>query len=92
MSADVAALSDLRNVGPAFVRYFAALGVTSVAQLADESADELYLALCDHKGERVDPCAHDLITAAIHQARTGEPRDWWEFSAERKARDDFPEP
>nr|WP_243444214.1 helix-hairpin-helix domain-containing protein [Acetobacter persici] len=29
---------------------------------------------------------HDVFAAAIHQARTGEARNWWSFTPQRKAR------
>jgi hypothetical protein len=39
------------------------------------------------KGLRnIDPCVWDVFAAAIHQARTGESRDWWTFTPERKRR------
>ena len=87
-------LSELRNVGPAFMNKSAALGVESVKDLASRSADDLYIDLCHIEGERLDPCVHDVFAATIHQARTGEPLIWWDFSGQRKQRQrsgDFPD-
>jgi hypothetical protein len=79
-------LKGLRNVGPAMLRDFATLGITSRAQLARADADELYARLQILTNTRHDPCVWDVFAAAIHQARTGEARDWWTFTPIRKAR------
>ena len=79
-------LLALRNVGPAMVRDFTLLGIQSVADLARQDADTLYLHLCRLTQRRHDPCVWDTFAAAIHQAKTGEARDWWSFTEERKKR------
>lgn len=79
-------LAMLKNVGRAALGDFARLGITSVSQLATCDPDDLYLRLCDLTNERHDPCVHDVFAATIHQARTGEARNWWAFTPERKAR------
>ncbi len=79
-------LRDLRNVGKAALADFAVLGVESVAALSGCDPDDLYQALQRRTGVRHDPCVRDVFAAAIHQARTGEARDWWTFTPERKAR------
>jgi hypothetical protein len=86
-------LASLRNIGKAMLADIRLLGIDSVAQLAEQEADDLYVRLCVLTGTRQDPCVHDTFAAAIHQARTGEARDWWTFSPARKARrekGDFP--
>lgn len=79
-------LRDLRNIGKAMLADFAVLGIESVAQLAAADADVLYERLQVKTGKRHDPCVWDTFAAAIHQARTGEARDWWVFTAVRKQR------
>lgn len=79
-------LSELANVGPAFLKKFELLGIDSVEQLGQQSADDLYLRLCHLEGERLDPCVHDVLAATVHQAETGEAMDWWAFTDVRKAR------
>ncbi len=64
---------------------FAVLGITSVAQLARSDARKLYLQLEKRTGQRHDPCVWDVFAAAIHEARTGQPLDWWKFTPQRKA-------
>lgn len=86
-------LLALRNVGPAIRRNFHILGIETPEQLAARTADDLYRRLGAALGERVDPCVHDVFSAAIHEARTGEARVWWAFSEARKDRQkagDFP--
>ncbi len=85
----------LRNVGPATLADFKLLGIATVAQLAAQDADTLYLRLCEETLRRHDPCVHDVFAAAIHQARTGEGVNWWTYTPARKRRQaagDFPQP
>jgi nucleotidyltransferase/DNA polymerase involved in DNA repair len=79
-------LSELRNIGKAMLVDFKLLGITSVAQLAHQDADELYARIAVLTGARHDPCVHDTYAAAIHQAKTGEALNWWAFTPLRKER------
>lgn len=79
-------LTNLRNIGKAALADFAVLGIQTLPQLAEQEPDTLYLALCQKTRQRHDPCVHDVFAAAIHQARTGEARDWWRFTPQRKTR------
>jgi hypothetical protein len=56
---------------------FGLLGIATIEQLASSDPDELYVTLQLKTGSRHDPCVWDVFAAAIHQARTGEARDWW---------------
>lgn len=94
MTTEVASLSELRNVGKATLADLQLLGVNSVAQLAKQNPDNLYMQLCHLTGTRQDPCVHDVFSAVIHQAKTGNPKNWWAFSnarKERQLRGDFPQ-
>jgi hypothetical protein len=87
--------AKLRNVGPATLADFNVLGITTIGELAQQDADTLYLRICEETARRHDPCVHDVFAAAIHQAKTGEPVNWWTYSEGRKARQaagDFPQP
>lgn len=79
-------LSGLKNVGPAMRRNLHVLGIETVEQLAHQDADQLFAQLRSHAKDRVDPCVHDVFSATIHQAQTGEALPWWEFSSARKSR------
>jgi nucleotidyltransferase/DNA polymerase involved in DNA repair len=81
---------ELRSVGPATAKDLALLGITTVAQLAEREAGELYARLCEITGQRHDPCCEDVFAAAIAQARDPalprEQSDWAYWSRLRKAR------
>jgi Pathogenicity locus len=77
-------LSDLRNIGPAGLGDFAVLGIESVAQLSMCEPGRLFLDLQRLTDKRQDPCVYDVFAAAIHQAKTGEAKNWWAFTSERK--------
>jgi hypothetical protein len=79
-------LKDLRNVGKAALADFAILGIETVQQLASCEPEELYQTLQTRTGTRHDPCVWDVFAATIHEARTGEARDWWKFTPDRKRR------
>ncbi len=83
-------LSELHNVGPATLADFTVLDIASVEQLSECDPDILYRDLQIRTGQRHDPCVWDVFAATIHQARSGEAKNWWEFTALRKARTDFP--
>jgi len=81
-------LRELTSVGPAILRDFEMLGVTSVPQLAREEPAELYQRLCRLTGKPQDICVLDTFTAAVAQARDPQlppaMRQWWYWSRERK--------
>jgi predicted flap endonuclease-1-like 5' DNA nuclease len=79
-------LLQLRNIGKAMRHDFELLGIRTCKQLAKCDADELYARIQTLTGTRHDPCVWDTYAAAIHQAKTGEARAWWEFTKMRKAR------
>ena len=79
-------LFELRNIGKAMLLDFKILGITTVPQLAQQNADELYTRLSVLTGARHDPCVHDTFAAAIHQAKTDEALNWWAFTPFRKER------
>ncbi|MGE0188021.1 MAG: TfoX/Sxy family DNA transformation protein [Steroidobacteraceae bacterium] len=80
------ALLSLRNIGKAMRADFELLGINSIEQLARCDADELYVRIQTLTHSRHDPCVWDTYAAAIHQAKTGEARAWWEFTKVRKQR------
>lgn len=85
---DTRQLRDLRSIGPAMLRDFDALGVTSVQQLKRKTARELYEELCRITGQRQDPCVLDVFECAIAQAKDpklpAEKCDSWWWSRRRK--------
>ena len=85
------ALRDLVSIGPAMLRDFELLGVSSVAQLSRRNPEKLYENLCHITGQAQDICCLDVFRAAVAQAR--DPRlpveqcQWWYWSRRRKASD-----
>lgn len=87
--ADQRKLKDLAGIGPAFLKDFELLGITSVSQLARKDGKQLYQELCRLTGTRQDPCVEDTLVCAVAQARNpclpAEQRQWWYYSRIRKA-------
>src|SRR4051812_44732138 len=77
-------LEDLHSVGPATMKDLELLGIRSVGQLAGTDPRSLYLKLCALTGVRHDPCAEDVFSAAVAQARDPdlplEECRWWYWS------------
>ncbi len=82
-------LMKIPNIGKAMAGDLILLGINSVEDLKKREPDELYVSLCKATNARQDPCVWDTFAAAVHYARTGEPKKWWEFTPERKARGEF---
>jgi len=84
-------LRELVSVGPAMLRDFHLLGISSVAQLSRQNPQKLYEKLCQVAGQPPDVCCLDVFRAAVAQARNPRlPLDqcqWWYWSRKRKARD-----
>lgn len=77
-------LRDLKNVGKATLEDLALLGITSVEDLAAQDPTELLKELERRTRSRQDPCVWDVFAAIIHEAQTGTPSNWWEWTAQRK--------
>jgi hypothetical protein len=81
-------LADLVSIGPAMLRDFALLGIHSVAQLARQNPQQMYVRLSRKTGQRQDPCVLDTFHAAVAQARNprlpAEQCLWWYWSKKRK--------
>jgi hypothetical protein len=79
-------LEDLPNIGPALAADLRLLGIAEPAQLRGRDPLRMYQDLCEATGCRQDPCVLDVFLALADLAAGGEPRPWWSFTAERKAR------
>jgi hypothetical protein len=55
-----------------------------VETLAKQDASDLYWKLQATLRKKVDPCMWDLFAAIIHEAKTKEKTDWWEWTDKRK--------
>ena len=83
----VARLQEIPNVGPKMAAGLLKLGVTSLEDAADRDPDEMYHELCAIDAKRYDPCVRDIFAAVVSHADGGPARPWWEFTPERKARE-----
>lgn len=79
-------LSDLPNVGPAFVADLQSLGIHQPADLVGKDPLQLYQALCLKTGVRQDPCVLDVFISLTRFANGEPPQSWWAYTAERKQR------
>ncbi|MBT1444059.1 mitomycin resistance protein [Shewanella sp. JM162201] len=79
-------LTDLPNVGPATAKDLLLLGINSVDDLAGQDPLQLYWRLCDLTFERQDPCVLDVLMSLVAFSQGAEPRPWWDYTAQRKAR------
>jgi Pathogenicity locus len=81
-------LEDLISIGPAMLRDFEQLGIRSVAQLARQNPQRMYIRLSHLTRHRQDPCVLDTFCAAVAQARNSrlpaEKCQWWWWSRKRK--------
>ncbi len=82
-------LANLSGIGPAMLEDFEVLGITSVSQLRDEDAADLYQRLQERTGKAHDICVLDVFECAIAQAcdpdLPTEQCNWWYWSRKRKA-------
>ncbi|MBA3237169.1 MAG: TfoX/Sxy family DNA transformation protein [Parachlamydiaceae bacterium] len=77
-------LRDLKNVGNATFQDLTILGISTVDDLIHQDATHLFVELEKKTGKRHDPCMWDVFAAIIHEAKTGEPTSWWEWTPQRK--------
>lgn len=79
-------LEQLPNIGPSIAADLRLLGVLHPHELAECDAFQLYRRLCSTTGKRQDPCVLDTFIAATDFMRGAEPRPWWSYTAQRKAK------
>jgi len=88
MPTETRQLRDLVSIGPAMLKDFELLGISSVAQLRRRSPQRMYKELCRLRGQRIDLCCLDVFVAAVEQAKDPqlpiEQRQWWYWSKVRK--------
>lgn len=77
-------LEELKNVGKATLKDLHLLNIYTVEELASKDPTELFHELERLTQSRQDPCVWDVFAAIIHEASTGEPTAWWEWTSKRK--------
>ncbi len=83
-------LKDLVSIGPAALKDFKILGISTISELAKQNPQELYNRLCKITHAKHDICVLDVFTAAVEQAKNPnlepEKRNWWYWCRIRKAK------
>ena len=80
-------LQEIPNIGPKMAAVLIKLGVTSLEDARSRDPDEMYHELCALEAKRHDPCMRDIFAAVVSYADGAPARPWWEFTPERKARE-----
>lgn len=79
-------LTDLPNIGKTVSKDLKSIGITEPYQLRGQDPYDLYVRFCTAFGERQDPCMLDVLMSITDFMDGGEPRVWWDYTDERKAR------
>lgn len=78
-------LEEIPNIGKSIAGDLRAIGISEPAQLIGQDPYRLYEQSNAVAGVRQDPCLIDCFISAVRFMEGGPPRDWWEFTLERKA-------
>ena len=78
-------LEEIPNIGKSIAGDLRAIGISEPAQLIGQDPYRLYERSNAVAGVRQDPCLIDCFISAVRFMEGGPPRDWWEFTPERKA-------
>lgn len=81
---DVKLLTDLPNIGKVMAADLRVIGINKPGQLKGKSAYKMYHELCMKTGHRHDPCVIDVFLSITDFIDGGDPRAWWEYTAQRK--------
>ena len=84
----IARLQQIPNVGPKMGDALLKLGITGLEDAVGKDPDEMYHELCAIDAKRHDPCVRDVFAAVVCYAEGGPASPWWEFTPERKAREE----
>jgi hypothetical protein len=80
-------LLTIPGVGKKTAADLIGMGVRSVADLKDRDPEELYEALCERTGIRVDRCMLYVFRCAVYYASTERPDPtllkWWNWKDDR---------
>jgi len=84
----VVKLTDLPNIGKAGAADLLLIGVHQPADLIGQCPFDMYWRLCEVTGAILDPCVIDVFMSITSFMDGNEPRVWWDFTANRKERQD----
>ena len=86
IAAECEHLEQLPNIGPSIAADLRLIGILQPLALKGADPMVLYRQLCTLTGKRHDPCVLDTFMAAADFMGGAEPRPWWAYTAQRKAR------
>lgn len=78
-------LIELPNVGKACIADLHLLGIELPQQLIGRDPYRMYDDLCRISGTPHDPCVYDVFISAVRYMEGAPARNWWDYTAERKA-------
>jgi hypothetical protein len=77
-------LTDLPNIGKSMAADLERIGIDIPEKLQDKDPYALYQKLCEVTGKQQDPCVLDIFISITDFMNGGEPKVWWDYTAERK--------
>lgn len=77
-------LTDLPNIGVSLADDLKRIGIEMPEDLINKDPMVLFEQLCMHDGVRHDLCVIDVFMSITDFMNGGEPRVWWDYTAERK--------
>jgi len=76
-------LQSLPSIGPSLARDLRDLGFHAPADLRDQDPEQMFVNLCELRGEKIDRCVLYSFRCAVHAAttRTSDPEleKWWNW-------------
>ena len=76
-------LQSIPGVGPKLSQAFLNIGIKSVADLKGKYPEDLYLKICEHKGQPVDRCVLYVCRSSVYFAENKthdeEKLKWWNW-------------
>lgn len=82
---DVTKLKSIPNVGPATIRYLKTVGVDSPFDLVGKNPYTMFEELSQETRKQYDPCLLDVFISAVRFMEGAPEKEWWKYTAERKA-------
>jgi hypothetical protein len=80
------AFQSIPSIGPKFAHDLISLGYYSIDDLLGKDGPTLFNELERKQGFWTDPCVEDQFRLAVYHAHhRGSTKNWWDFTAERKA-------
>lgn len=84
--AALACFQQIPSIGIRLAEDLVSIGYYSLEELRDQDGARLIEKLENHCGTWIDPCVEDQLRCVVfHANHPGSEKQWWDFTAERKA-------